>query len=169
MECYRYQVKSQADYEKVAAWLMENGISFTSQFSPLDCSGKRRYYITADLTNCGDETTLPLGDFLDRETDLMCADFMPGFYHTPEDAYDDPYSDPHSLRTMLGVTLGHIRRLTESHVAECEAWKKDVDAAKKSEKIYFDLYGKQLANKKRVREQIQAIALLLDSIFPKED
>ena len=169
MESYRYQVKCQADYEKLAAELMENEISFTSQFSLDHTTGRKMFFITADLTPYTSDMRQALGNFLDNEIEhLMKADYMADIYDTADDAFNDPYADAGSLRTMLGSTLDHLTEEKKLHDTNLDDVRKQLDEVKKNRDFYQDNYYKEITKGGRVKEQVRAIALLMDSIFPKD-
>lgn len=169
MESYRYQVKSQADYEKLAAWLMENEISFTSQFALNHETGAKMFFITADFTPYTFDMRQALGNFLDNEIEhLMNTDYMSDIYDTANDAFNDPYADAGSLRTMLGSTLDYLTDEKNLHDSNLEDVRKQLEDVKKSRDYYQDSYYKEISKGGRVKEQVRAIALLMDSIFPKD-
>ena len=169
MESYRYQVKSQADYEKLAAWLMENEISFTSQFALDHTTGEKMFFITADLSPYTSDMRQALGNFLDNEIEhLMKADYMADIYDTADEAFNDPYADAGSLRTMLGITLDYLADEKNLHDSNIEDAEKQLEEVKKNRDLYQDRYFKEISKIGMVKEQVRAIALLMDSIFPKD-
>lgn len=69
--------------------------------------------------------------------------------------------DSGTLHKIAHLLLGRMDSLTSLHKQTMAEAKRDID-------MYRKLYQKQLGNFNRVRDQIQAITVLLNAIFPEK-
>ena len=168
MESYRYQVKSQADYEKFIGWLVDHKCNFTTQHNYVPSAGDHIYHVTVSAEDENADIFGAIGDFLDNETDLVKVANMNSLYESADDAFNDPYADAGSLRTMLGSTLDYLNDEKQLHDSNLEDVRKQLEDVKRNRDYYQDNYYKEITKGGRVKEQIRAIALLMDSIFPKD-
>lgn len=176
MESYRYQLTKEADFKAFIGFLIDNKINFTTSHHYVPSAGDHVYHVTVTADRPEDEEIFKaVGSFLDEAVDIRKAENVDDLYENATDAYNDPYCDAGTLRTMLGVCLDHIEDLNDNHdtvyeelTQQVEDLKKEVEAEKKDKKFYQDSYYKGLNKLARVKEQIHAVATIVDALFPKD-
>lgn len=169
MESYRYRPTNQADFEKFVGWLIENKCNFFTQHNYIPSAGEHVYHITVTAEP---NVLTAFGHFIEVENRTCCAlDCTNNLYSTISEIVEDMYADPVTLRKALTSTLDLTEELN-TQIEESNGEKAKLEGALKSEKenkqLYLNLYSKAIEDNNRVRKQVRAISLLMDSIFPKD-
>lgn len=168
MEYYRYQVKSQADFERFTAWLIENKITFTSQHNYVPSAGEHIYHVTAYAQDSETAIFAAIGSFLDHKADLIKVTHMPSQVTSAEEAVNDSYADAETLRVAAKSLLAAIKTQSDEHAAIVARLNSELEKAKEDRSYYLNRYSDEVNHTSRVKEQVQSIAVLMDAIFPKE-
>lgn len=177
MESYRYQIKSKEEYKNFLGFLTEEGYNFSSSFHHEDFCDDR-CLVTIYLSDSDTEQEVAaITNYLDKShTTVEKTDKMMGRYANAQAAVDDLYVDTESLRLFLIDQLEAQYDLNKVSKAEAEKTQKEIErltaeskSLKDDKHFYMDRYLKMSKENDRIKEQIQAFMLLLNSLFPKED
>ena len=168
MESYRYRFTNRTDFKKFIGFLTESKISFSASHGYVAPPDEHVYHVAVTVEDDKAEKIFKIiGSFLDFATDLRKAEYVNELYKTPQEAYEDPFADPYTLHTMLGIMLGRNADLHASHIEECANFEKRVKTATDEKKYYQEQYYKSLSDNNRLTKQICAIGQLIDSILMK--
>lgn len=152
---YRYEAKNDGSYNELAAYAIQlmGNVSLFPELSTIVIDGR--------FAN-------DVGKFIDKEgLDIFIS---------PIEVDDDNILDLINTATVDADTLRKIiYRVMEEKKAMAEAHKsildditKECDSAKKNRDMYQQRYYETFDKADRVKSQVKAIAVLMDSIFPKE-
>lgn len=177
MESYRYQIKSKEEYKNFLGFLAEEGYNFSSSFHHEDFRDDR-CFVTIYFNDSDTEQEVgKIVNYLDKShTTVENTEKMIGKYADAQAAVDDLYVDTESLRLMLVDLLDTQHDLNKVTAAESEKALKEIErltaeakSLKDDKNFYMDRYLNMSKENDRIKEQIQAFSVLLNSFFPKED
>lgn len=84
------------------------------------------------------------------------------------DVIDSETTDADTLRKIIYRMMGEKQSMIEAHESVLESITKQCDSAKKDRDMYQKWYYETTEKTDRVKSQIQAIAVLVNSIFPEK-
>lgn len=84
------------------------------------------------------------------------------------DVIDSETTDADTLRKIIYRMMGEKQSMIEAHESVLESITKQCDSAKKDRDMYQKWYYENTEKTDRVKSQIQAIAVLVNSIFPEK-
>lgn len=84
------------------------------------------------------------------------------------DVIDSATTDADTLRKIIYRVLAEKRAMAEAHKGVLDDITKQCDSAKNDRDMYQRWYHETSEKADRVKSQVKAIAVLIDSIFPKE-
>lgn len=84
------------------------------------------------------------------------------------DVIDSETTDADTLRKIIYRMIGEKQSMIEAHESVLESITKQCDSAKKDRDMYQKWYYETTEKTDRVKSQIQAIAVLVNSIFPEK-
>jgi len=84
------------------------------------------------------------------------------------DVIDSETTDADTLRKIIYRMIGEKQSMIEAHESVLESITKQCDSAKKDRDMYQKWYHETTEKTDRVKSQIQAIAVLVNSIFPEK-
>lgn len=84
------------------------------------------------------------------------------------DVIDSETTDADTLRKIIYRMIGEKQSMIEAHESVLESITKQCDSAKKDRDMYQKWYYETTEKTNRVKSQIQAIAVLVNSIFPEK-
>ncbi|MCM1337751.1 MAG: hypothetical protein NC187_08025 [Candidatus Amulumruptor caecigallinarius] len=170
MVIHRYQIKTAETFSTFIDWLNENNFGFTAQCDYAPSVGDHVYHITVALDD--DDVSETHMDTIDNYAVNVLGDVrvenVTGLYHVPEQALEDPYADAISLRMMLDISVKRLAGIEKTRDNEKADWIAQLEMAKDDKQFYQDSYYREVAKTNRIKEQVRAMVLMLDSIFPKD-
>lgn len=84
------------------------------------------------------------------------------------DMIDNPTTDSNTLRKIIYHLLEARKSMATDHQDALDEITKQKDATAKDLDMYKKLYYETSGRESRIKEQVKAIAVLMDSIFPKD-
>lgn len=81
---------------------------------------------------------------------------------------DSETTDADTLRKIIYQLLEEKRAMAEEHKSILDSMAKQYDTARENRDMYQRWYHETSEKADRVKSQVKAIAVLIDSIFPKE-
>lgn len=84
------------------------------------------------------------------------------------DVIDSETTDADTLRKIIYRMMGEKQSMIEAHESVLESITKQCDSAKKDRDMYQKWYHEATHGADRVKSQVQAIAVLVNSIFPEK-
>lgn len=84
------------------------------------------------------------------------------------DVIDSETTDADTLRKIIYRMMGEKQSMIEAHESVLDSITKQCDSAKKDRDMYQKWYYETTEKTDRVKSQIQAIAVLVNSIFPEK-
>lgn len=81
---------------------------------------------------------------------------------------DNETTDPGTLRNIIYRILKQKRYMAEQHESVVAEIAKAREKAEKDRDVYFRLYSECNSRANRVKSQVQAIALLMNEIYPQK-
>jgi hypothetical protein len=171
MESYRYRLTNQADFEKFVGWLIENKFNFFTQHNYIPSAGDHVYHVTVTAEASEVNVFAAVRNFIEAEIRSCAFANTDTLYETLNEITDDAYADPATLREVLVSTLDLNEELNtqiEESKEDKEKMVEALESVKESKKFYQNNYLKAIEDNKRIKERIRAMALLMDSIFPKD-
>lgn len=84
------------------------------------------------------------------------------------DVIDSETTDADTLRKIIYRMIGEKQSMIEAHESVLDSITKQCDSAKKDRDMYQKWYYETTEKTNRVKSQIQAIAVLVNSIFPEK-
>lgn len=84
------------------------------------------------------------------------------------DVIDSETTDADTLRKIIYRMMGEKQSMIEAHESVLDSITKQCDSAKKDRDMYQKWYYETTEKTNRVKSQIQAIAVLVNSIFPEK-
>lgn len=84
------------------------------------------------------------------------------------DVIDSETTDADTLRKIIYRMMGEKQSMIEAHESVLESITKQCDSAKQDRDMYQKWYHETAQGADRVKSQVQAIAVLVNSIFPEK-
>lgn len=177
MESYRYQIKGNEEYTSFLSFLTEQGINFSSSFHH-DGLTEDRFFVTVYFNKeDARQGITAIATYLEKShTTIVWSEPVMNKYGDAQAAVDDLYADTETLRLFLVDLLDTQHSLNAANASESEKARKEIERLtaevkkyKDDWEFYRDCYYKKSRDNDRIRKQIQALNVLLSSIFPKED
>lgn len=85
-----------------------------------------------------------------------------------QDVINNESTDADTLRKIIYLVMGEKKAMAEAHKSILDDITKECESAKKNRDMYQQWYYETSGKADRVKSQVKAIAVLMDSIFPKE-
>lgn len=152
---YQYKAINEASYNSLAAYA--STIPATVTLHP----GFLTIVISEDATK-------EVGEFIDDNG----LDFRISQIEVDDDnlrdVIDSETTDADTLRKIIYRMMGEKQSMIEAHESVLESITKQCDSAKKDRDMYQKWYYETCEKTNRVKSQIQAIAVLVNSIFPEK-
>lgn len=151
---YRYKAIDEDSYNSLAAYAIT--LPATVTLHP----GFQTIVISENATQ-------EVGEFIDSEG----LSFHIAPIEVDEDNFgdliDDPVTDPDTLRVIINQLVQDKAKMAAAHRDALAEITRQKDAAKKEADLYQRCFSETNSNANRVREQVEAIAVLINAIFPK--
>lgn len=84
------------------------------------------------------------------------------------DVIDSETTDANTLRKIIYQLLDEKRAMAETHKSVLDDITKQCDSAKKDRDLFQEWYRESAQGADRVKSQVKAIAVLVNSIFPED-
>lgn len=152
---YQYKAINEDSYNSLAAYAVTTSATVTLH------PGLLTIVISSNATNEVDE-------FIDSEGLDFHINPIEVHDENLRDVIDSETTDANTLRKIIYQLLEEKRAMAETHKSVLDDITKQRDSAKENRDLYQKWYHETAGKADRVKSQVKAIAVLVNSIFPED-